>query len=179
MPRNAHHKSYLIAFIRWTTLASASLMQDHPENLNVRPSDLHELLRSCSCEIDLIQRELANVRMQMRTLLQEGKNDMSDFAHGVKSGSSSITSLQQRQQRKLELSNSEQYLDLRLGAVLYVHNQTLLSLRGDAGGILKMAQSWSTTADAVHASLLEKVLQREDANDVHDEGDALKSLATK
>lgn len=154
-------------------------MQDHPQNLNVRPSDLHELLRCCSCESDLIQRELAIVRRQMHALLQEGRNDMSDFAHGLKSGGSSVASLQQRHKRKLELSNSEQYLDLRLGAVLYVHNQTLLSLRGDAGGILKVAPSWSTTADAVHASLLEKVLQREDANDAHDEGDALKSLATK
>lgn len=165
---------------RWTTLASASLMQDGPESpLNIRPSDLHELLRSCSCESSLIQRELANVRQQMLALRHQGKDDMSDFAHGLKSGSSSVASMQRRHQRKLQLSSSEQALDLRLGAVLYVHNQTLLSLQGDAGGIVKIAQGWTSSADSVHTSLLEKVLQREDAIDSHDEGDALKSLATK
>ncbi len=168
---------------RWTTLASASLIQDGPEShsntLNIRPSDLHELLRSCSCESSLIQRELAIVRQKMLALRHQGKDDMSDFAHGVKSGSSSVASMQRRHQQKLQLSCSEQALDLRLGAVLYVHNQTLLSLQGDAGGIVKIAQGWTSSADSVHTSLLEKVLQREDAIDSHDEEDALKSLATK
>ncbi len=168
--------------LRWTTLASATLIQDGqegPHNLNIRPSDLHELLRSCSCESALIQRELADVRQQMHVLEHQGKNDMSDFAHGMKSGSSSMAALKGRHMRQLELSASEQALDLRLGAVLYVHNQTLLSLRREAGGIVKVAQGWSTSADAAHTLLLEKVLQREDAMDGHDEGDGLKSLATK
>jgi hypothetical protein len=147
----------------------------------VRPSDLHELLRACSSESALIQRELANVRAQMHALLQEGKSDMSDFAHGLKSGGSSIASLQQRHKQRIQLSNSEQSLDLRLGAVLYVHNQTVLSLRGDAGGIVKMAKK-NAAAESVHTSLLEKVLQRDEMNDgqdSQDEGDGLKSMATK
>jgi hypothetical protein len=127
----------------------------------------------------LIEKELASVGQQMRVLQHEGSSDMSDFAHGLKSGSSSVARLQRRHKRKLELRSSEQALDLRLGAVLYVHNQTLLSLRGDAGGIVKIAQAWSSSADAVHTSLFEKVLQREDAADGRDEGDGLKSLATK
>jgi hypothetical protein len=146
--------------------------------LNVRPSDLHELLRACSSESALIQRELANVQAQMNALSLEGKSDMSDFAHGLKSGGSSIASLQQRHKQRIQLSNSEQSLDLRLGAVLYVHNQTLLSLRGDAGGIVKMAKK-NAAAESVHTSLLEKVLQRDEMNDGHDEGDGLKSMATK
>ena len=80
----------IIPLCRWTALASASLIQENPDDLNVRPSDLHELLRACSCESALIQRELGDVRAQMLVLQQEGKNDMSDFAHGVKSGSSSV-----------------------------------------------------------------------------------------
>jgi hypothetical protein len=167
---------------RWTALASATLIQDGQQghhNLNIRPSDLHELLRSCSSESALIEKELASVGQQMRVLQHEGSSDMSDFAHGLKSGSSSVARLQRRHKRKLELRSSEQALDLRLGAVLYVHNQTLLSLRGDAGGIVKIAQAWSSSADAVHTSLFEKVLQREDAADGRDEGDGLKSLATK
>ena len=169
----------IIPLCRWTALASASVIQDNPDDLNVRPSDLHELLRACSCESALIQRELADVRGQMLVLQQEGKNDMSDFAHGVKSGSSSVASMQRRHKLKLELRNSEQALDLRLGAVLYVHNQTLLSLREDAEGIVKLSKGWSTSAEAVHTSLLGKVLQREDAMVGFDEADAMKSVVTK
>jgi hypothetical protein len=169
----------IIPLCRWTAIASASMIQEHPDDLNVRPSDLHELLRACSCESALIQRELADVRAQMLVLQQEGKNDMSDFAHGVKSGRSSVASLQRRHNQKIGLRNCEQALDLRLGAVLYVHNQTLLSLREDAGGIVKLAKGWSTAADAVHTSLLERVLQREEAIDGHDGVDATKSVITK
>jgi len=156
------------------------LSQEDPDKLNIRPSDLHELLRSCAGESALIQRELAIVQSQIQAVQQEGKSDMHDFAHGMKSGSSSIAALQQRHKRNQQLSNSEQALDLRLGAVCYVHNQTLLSMRGDAGGIVKVAQGWSTSADDVHSAFLEKVLQREDIQDgVFDDGDGLKSLATK
>jgi hypothetical protein len=156
------------------------LVQENSDKLKIRPSDLHELLRSCSTECSLIQRELANVRANIQALQLEGSNQTNAFARVLKSGSSSFAAMQQRQKRILELSNSEQALDLRLGAVLYVHNQTLLSLRGEQEGIVKLAQGWKTSsADAVHASFLEKVLQREDAFDSHDDLDGLKSLATK
>jgi hypothetical protein len=79
---------------------------------------------------------------------------MSDFAHGVKSGSSSVASMQRRHKLKLELRNSGQALDLRLGAVLYVHNQTLLSLREDAEGIVKLSKGWSISADGSSALFL-------------------------
>jgi hypothetical protein len=181
--QHIEHRHFLLTrTLRWTTLASATLVQDGQEglhNLNIRPSDLHELLRSCSCESALIQKELADVRQQMLALQNQGKSDMSDFAHGIKSGGGSMAALKGRHKRKLELSASEQALDLRLGAVLYVHNQTLMSLRREAGGIVKVAQGWSTSADAAHTSLLEKVLQREESMDGQDEGDGLKSLATK
>jgi hypothetical protein len=78
----------------------------------------------------------------------------SDFAHGVKSGSSSVASMQRRHKLKLELRNSGQALDLRLGAVLYVHNQTLLSLREDAEGIVKLSKGWSISADGSSALFL-------------------------
>ena len=176
-----HTTCLSLTVCRWITLASASLSQEDPDKLNIRPSDLHELLRSCSGESALIQQELVKVRAQMQGLQQEGKHDMSDFAHGMKSGSSSMADMQRRRKKQQQLSHSEQALDLRMGAVCYVHNQTLLSMRGDAGGIVKLAQGWKTSADDVHTLLLEKVLQREEGlqEGSFDDGDGLKSLATK
>ena len=83
---------------------------------------MHELLRSCSGESARIEQELVKVRAQMQGV-QQGTRDMSNFEHGVKSGSSSMADMQRRRKKQQQLSHSEQALDLRMSAVCYAHNQ--------------------------------------------------------